>query len=93
MNLKRLGKFLEKKRIAMGYPRDALAEKSGIHRNTIWNVERGTLEDIKFSTIEKYAAVFKMPVAKLVELLQRGVGRVKVVPKKKKGTARFEGMF
>ncbi len=51
---------LKKYRIAAGLTQEQLAEKSGISRTTIANIERGSQSFIKSSTVIKLAETLKV---------------------------------
>ena len=51
---------LKKYRIAAGLTQEQLAEKSGISRTTIANIERGSQSFVKSSTVIKLADALKV---------------------------------
>ncbi len=60
-----MGERLMRARMEKKLTQEKLAEKSGISRVTIANIERGTLTDVKISTMLKLAAALESSVEEI----------------------------
>ena len=67
--LKKLGRAINAKRIALGYSQEHLAEEAGCHRNFIGMVERGE-RNITLIKLRDIAAALKTTIADLTEGLR-----------------------
>lgn len=61
-----LGQIIARRRIGAGLTQDELAEKSGVHRTYLSDIERGT-RNITLLTLNKLASSLNLSSAQLVE--------------------------
>jgi transcriptional regulator with XRE-family HTH domain len=66
----RFGTAVEFRREELGLTQEDLAEKAGIHRTYLSDVERGT-RNLSLVNIEKLAAALKITMSKLFESVEQ----------------------
>lgn len=73
-DLKRLfGTAIKKKRTEMGFSQEELADRAGLHRTYVSDVERGT-RNISLESIEKLAGALENSISGLFERVSEGGG-------------------
>jgi transcriptional regulator with XRE-family HTH domain len=58
-----IGEIVKQKREALDLTQDELAEKAGVHRNSVANLERAQDPNVEVGTLKKLAAILRMDVA------------------------------
>ena len=66
----RFGFALKSRREVLGLTQEEFAERAGIHRTYLSDVERGT-RNISLLNIERVAFALSIPVSKLFQLVER----------------------
>ena len=58
-----MGEKLKELREKAGMTMEELADKSGVHRNTIWNIENGNTASVMTATVARLAEALEVPVS------------------------------
>lgn len=59
-----------------GLSQQELADKSGVSRVTISNIERGAAPDLKYTTMDRISQAVNLPISKYQESTQKDTGRI-----------------
>lgn len=71
------GRVIQQRRMSLGLNQEALAERAGVHRTYLSDVERGT-RNVTLAILERLAESLEMELSALFELAE---GKTKVTPR------------